>query len=60
MRHVYIRGILGVIWMVSLAVCVISGNLMMAGFYGVMGGLCLYSAYIAGRKEKERKERQMR
>ena len=55
MRHVYIRGILGVIWMAASAVCGVSGNFMMAGFYGVMGGLCLYSSYTAVRREKGQK-----
>lgn len=55
MRHVYIRGILGVIWMGAAAVCGISGDFMMAAFYALTGGFCLYASGAEYRKQKVQK-----
>ena len=52
MRHVYIRGILGMVWMGSAAVCGAAGNFRMAVFYGLLCGLCLRSAWAGYRKER--------
>lgn len=48
MRHVFIRGILAVTW---LAAGIVSGGIL----YVIMGGVFLYSAYTAWRKEKDGK-----
>lgn len=55
MRHIYIRGIIGLIWLVSAIVCGISGNFPMMGIYIVLAGVFLYSAYAAWKKEKDGK-----
>ena len=55
MRHVYIRGILGMVWMGSAAVCGAAGNFRMAVFYGLLCGLCLRSAWAVYRKERTQK-----
>ena len=53
MRHIYIRGIIGLIWLVAAIVCGISGNFPMMGLYLVLAGAFLYSAYTAWKKEKD-------
>ena len=45
MRHVYIRGILALIWLVAAIVSGVSGNLEMTALYVIMGSVFLYSAY---------------
>lgn len=52
MRHVYMRGIFAIIWLAAAMVCGVSGNPEMAIFYVAMGGVFLYSAYSAWKKEK--------
>lgn len=52
MRHVYMRGIFTFIWLAAAMVCGVSGNPEMAIFYVVIGGVFLYSAYSAWKKEK--------
>ena len=52
MRHVYIRGILSLIWIVAAIVSGISGNLEMAGLYLILGGAFSCSAYATWKKEK--------
>ncbi len=47
MRHIYIRGSLGLIWLVAAIVCGVSGNFPMMGLYLVLAGVFLYSAYAA-------------
>lgn len=51
MRHVYIRGILSLIWLAAAIVSGISGNFEMAALYVILGGVFLYSAYAAWKKE---------
>lgn len=53
MRHVYIRGILGLIWSVAAILGIVRGSMEMALFYALLGGLCLYSAYTVWKKEKD-------
>ena len=53
MRHVYIRGILALIWIVCAAVCAVSGRFEMTVLYFVLGGVFAYSAYITWKKEKK-------
>ena len=55
MRHIYIRVIIGVFWIVAAAACAISGKNEMAGLYGVLGAAFLYTAYTAWKKEKDDK-----
>ncbi len=54
MRHIYIRGIMSLIWLAAAIVSGVSGNLQMAGLYVILGGAFLYSAYKACKKEKDR------
>lgn len=50
MRHVYIRGILALVWLAAAIVCGVSGNLEMAGLYTLLGGAFGYSAYASWKK----------
>ena len=45
MRHVYIRGILALIWLAAAVVSGLSGNLEMTGLYVLMGAAFGYSAW---------------
>ena len=53
MRHVYIRGILALIWLAAAAVSGLSGNLEMTGLYVLMGGLRVFRLGLL-EKGKER------
>ncbi len=53
MRHVYIRGIMGLIWLVAAILSGVSGNYPMAALYVLLGGVFLYSAYTTWKKENE-------
>ena len=55
MRHVYIRGIAALIWLAVSIVSGVSGNLEMAALYVLIGGVFLYSAYSAWKKEQNSK-----
>lgn len=55
MRHMYIRGIIAVIWLAAAIVSVYLGNLEMAAFYVVLGIIFLLSAYSIWKKEKDDK-----
>ena len=55
MRHIYIRGIIGLIWLVAAIACGVSGNFPMMGLYLVLAGVFLYSAYATRKKEKDSK-----
>lgn len=50
MRHIYIRGILAVIWMAAAIISGISGSMEMAALYVLLGGVFLYSAYSEWKK----------
>lgn len=56
MRHVYIRGIMALIWFMAAIVSGMSGNLGMTAFYVILGCVFLYSAYSTWKKEKDKKE----
>lgn len=58
MRHVYIRGILAVVWLAAAVVSGISGRFEMALLYVIMGSIFLYSAYRALRQDKDGKGEQ--
>ncbi|MDO5156523.1 MAG: hypothetical protein Q4D51_11215 [Eubacteriales bacterium] len=45
MRHVYMRGILGLIWLVAAIACAVMGNYSMIAIFALLGGVYLYSAY---------------
>ena len=55
MRHVYIRGILALIWLSAAAVSGLSGNLEWAGLYVLMGAAFGYSAWASWKKAKNDK-----
>lgn len=53
MRHVYIRGLLGIIWLAAAVISGISGSIEMAVLYVILGGVFLYSAYTIWKQEKD-------
>ena len=53
MRHVYIRGILALIWLAAAVVSGVSGNLAWAGLYVLMGAAFGYSAYATWKKREK-------
>lgn len=55
MRHVYVRGFIGLVWAVTAIVSGLSGNFGMAVLYVILGGAFLYSAYATWKKEKDNK-----
>ena len=55
MRHVLIRGSIGLIWLIAAIVCGISGSFQMMGLYIVLAGAFVYSTYITLKKEKNGK-----
>lgn len=55
MRHAYIRGIIGLIWLAAAIVCGMSGSIPMMGLYVILAIAFLYSAYTIWRKEKDGK-----
>lgn len=55
MRHVYVRGILSLIWLGAAVVSGIKGNFEMAALYVLLGGAFVYSAYAAWKKDKDGK-----
>ena len=56
MRHIYIRGILALVWVAAAIVCGLSGSMETAVVYVIAGGVFLYSAYSAWDKMKNRGE----
>ena len=55
MRHVYIRGILTLIWLAAAIFSGVSGLLEWTGLYVLMGAAFGYSAYASWKKEKNNK-----
>lgn len=55
MRHVYIRGIMSLIWLSAALVSGGTGNFEMAALYVILGGVFLYTAYATWKKEKDNK-----
>lgn len=55
MRHIYIRGAIGLIWLIAAVICGASGSVPMMGLYLVLAGVFLYCAYAAWKKEKGEK-----
>ncbi len=57
MRHVYIRGIMSLIWIAAAIVSGVSGNIQMAALYVILSGIFLYSACITEKRQKEAKDK---
>ncbi|MCI8710856.1 MAG: hypothetical protein HFH23_00965 [Ruminococcus sp.] len=55
MRHVWIRGIMGLIWLGAAVVSGFSGGFETTLLYLVLGGVFFYSAYATWKKEKDDK-----
>lgn len=55
MRHIYIRGITGLIWLIASVGFGISERYPMFGLCILLSGFNLYSAYAAWKKEKDGK-----
>ncbi len=55
MRHIYIRGIIGLIWLAAAIVCGVSGSFPMMGLCIGLAGVFLYSTYTVWKKEKDGK-----
>lgn len=55
MRHVYIRGIIGLIWLAAAIVSGVSGNFEMSMLYVILGGIFLYSVYTTWKTNKNNK-----
>ncbi len=55
MRHVLIRGIMGLIWLAAAVVSGVSGNLGMAVLYLLLGVVFWYFAYSEWKKETHNK-----
>lgn len=55
MRHVYMRGILSLIWLAAAVISGMSGNFAMTGLNVILGVAFLYSAFDVWKKEKDKK-----
>lgn len=55
MRHIYIRGILALVWVAAAIACGVSGRMELTVVYIIMGGMFLYSAYNAWNRGKDDK-----
>ena len=42
MRHIYIRGAIGLIWLIAAVICGASGSVPVMGLYLVLAGVFLY------------------
>ncbi len=51
MRHVLIRGIMGLIWLAAAIISGVSGNLEMSSLYVILGGVFLYSSCTTWKKD---------
>ena len=52
MRHMLFRLVLGLVWIVVAGVSLVTGNLGMAGLFGIVGIVYLSSAASMWKKEK--------
>lgn len=55
MRHIWIRGLIALIWLAAAVVSGVSGSVEMAGLYALAGAAFLYSAYAMWKKETDHK-----
>ena len=53
MRHIYIRGMIGLIWLITAIICSVSGSFQMTVLYLILAGAFLYYAYAVWKKEKD-------
>ncbi len=53
MRHVCIRGILGLVWLAAAIISGVSGHVETAGLYVILCGAFLYSAFVTWKKGKD-------
>lgn len=53
MRHVYIRLIVGIVWIVAAIVSLVMANYLFAGIGALAGAAFLYSAFSSWRNEKK-------
>lgn len=52
MRHIYIRGIMSLIWLAAAIVSAIAGRYAMTVLYVILSGAFLYSAYTTWKKRE--------
>ncbi len=52
MRHVYVRGIIGLIWLMAAIVSGVSGSFEMSALYVILGGVFWHSAYTKWKNDK--------
>ena len=57
MRHIMIRLIVGIVWLIAAVVCCLQENYPFAGLYAVLGIAFLFSSYMSWKKEKGKRER---
>ncbi len=55
MRHVYNRGTIGLNWLATSVLGILSHSFQMAGIYAVLGGAFLYSAFSLWKRERDGK-----
>ncbi len=55
MRHIYIRGVIGLIWLAAAIVCGVSANFPMMGLYLVLAAIFLYFTYAGWKNDKDGK-----
>lgn len=52
MRHVIIRLLIGIVWLIAAVFCGVQENFMFAAIYAILGVVFLFSAYSIWKKEK--------
>ena len=55
MRHVYFRGIIGLVWLAAAIVSGMSGHIAMAAFQVALGVVFLRASYTLWQKERDQK-----
>lgn len=55
MRHVYFRGIIGLVWLAAAIVSGMSGHFAMAVFQVALGVVFLCASYTLWQKERDQK-----
>ena len=56
MRHIIIRLIVGIVWLIAAVVCCLQENYPFAGLYALLGIAFLLSAYTGWKKKKGKRE----
>lgn len=57
MRHIMIRLIVGIVWLIAAVVCCLQENYPFAELYAVLGIAFLFSSYTGWKKKKDKRER---